>query len=276
MNNENKSNINVPLVIIGLVLIVALVGGWLLYSKSKTPANKTTTGNVSNQNRAQANRPATPNPINSAPIGAQPPNFLGSQNASVTIEEFADFQCGSCAAQYPVLQEIKSIYGGRIKFIYRHYPLTQIHQKAYDASVASEAAGLQGSNKFWEMQNLLFTNQATWVAASDHRKVFEDYAQRIGLDVERFKSDMYGMGAKSRVDADMQRGRALNVSSTPTIYVNGTMIDFSQANNVPGLRQIIDAELAKTQSTTTTPAQTTSGGGSSSSNTTASTNAKTK
>jgi len=179
-------------------------------------------------------------------LGAQPPNLLGSQVSPVTVEEFADFQCGACAATHPKVKEIISTYGSRIKFIFRNYPLQiPAHDKAYDAAVAAEAAGLQG--RFWDMQNLLFTNQQVWTANPEYRKIWEDYAGKIGLDVEKFKNDIAGLNAKARVDADLARGRSLNVSSTPSIYVNGILIQNEQLN-IDSMRQIIDGELEKTKS----------------------------
>ncbi len=246
MSNKNKGYINVPLVIIGLVLIVAVAGGFWFYNKSKTPVVKTSNTN----SKPVANRPAQ-TPIVSSVLGAQPPNLLGSPNASVTVEEFADFQCGACASVHPKMKEIISTYGSRIKFIFRNYPLQiPAHDKAYEAAVAAEAAGLQG--KFWDMQNLLFTNQQVWTANPEYRKIWEEYASKIGLDVEKFKNDMAGLNAKARVDADMARGRALNVSSTPSIYVNGMLIQFEQLN-IDTIRQIIDGELEKSKSNNQTP-----------------------
>ncbi len=247
--NNNNSNSSLPLIIIGLVLITALAGAWWLFNRNTNP-NKTST-NTNSAASMTANR--TPNSV-SNPMGAQPPNLLGSPNASVTVEEFADFQCGACAAVHPRVKELTSLYGSRIKFIFRNYPLAiAAHDKAYNAAVAAEAAGMQGSNKFWEMQNLLFTNQQVWTANPDYRRIWEGYAAQIGLDVERFKNDMAGLSAKSRVDADMQRGRSLNLSSTPTIFVNGQSIPFEQMS-VETMRQIIDAELLKAPATQQTPA----------------------
>jgi protein-disulfide isomerase len=240
MSNGKKNNANssLPLIIIGLVLIAALAGAWWLFNRNTNPT-RTATNTATN---SSANR--TPNAANN-PLGAQPPNLLGSPNATVTVEEFADFQCGACASVHPRMKELTSIYGSRIRFVFRHYPLAiPAHDKAYNAAVATEAAGMQGSNKFWEMQNLLFTNQQVWTANPNYRQLWEGYASQIGLDVERFKSDMAGLNAKARVDADMQRGRSLNISSTPTIFVNGQSVPFEQMT-VETLRQIIDAELLK-------------------------------
>ncbi len=182
----------------------------------------------------------------SAPSGAQPPNQLGASTLPVTVEEFADFQCPTCAVVHTKMKEINSLYSGRIKFIYRNFPLP-MHKNAYDASTAAEAAGLQG--KFWAMQDQLFTNQAAWSNSNEARKLFEEYAVKIGLDTNKFQADMMGLQTKKRVDDDLARGRALGISGTPTIYINGNKLAFEQME-VSQMRQIIDAELAKAGSQT--------------------------
>jgi protein-disulfide isomerase len=249
MKNEPKKNSNnaVPVIIIVLVLVGVVGGAWYLYRQSKEAA-------VSNTNANKATPSRTPASNVPAPVGANPPNMLGSPTATVTVEEFADFQCGSCGATHPVMKEIQSAYGSKIKLVFREFPLT-MHEKAYDAAVAAEAAGMQG--KFWQMQDQLFTNQQAWSSPSaDHKQMWTSYAEKIGLDVQQWQTDISGISAKSRVDQDMQRGKALNVSSTPSIYINGELVPFPEVN-VAGLRRLIDAELQKTQTqssaTTTAP-----------------------
>ncbi len=248
MNNVNKNNSNsssnnsrLPLVIIGLVLLAAIAGGWWFYQNSKATPIKSNV-NSANKKKNDANALDT---YTKAPAGAQPPNMLGSPSASVTIEEFADFQCPTCAQVHSRMKEINALYGSRVKYIYRSFPLTQIHRNGYDAAVAAEAAGMQG--KYWDMQNQLFTNQQAWANAEDGRRYFNEYAQKIGLDVDKFQTDMLGIATKGRVDADMQRGRALNISGTPTIYINGKPLSPEQFD-VTTMRQLIDAELQKSQS----------------------------
>ncbi len=250
-NNETKSGL--PLLIIGGVLLAAIIVGWWMYSSSSSTTTPTRT--TSNSNGAAKPTPQS-TPLTTTVAGAQPPHFKGAQNSPVVIEEFVDFQCGTCAAMGPIFNEITATYGSRIKFIFRNFPLTQMHPNAYDASVAAEAAGMQG--KFWEMQNLLFQNQQRWSTAAGGRTLFESYAETIGLDVEKFKSDISGMTAKQRVDADMQRGRSLNINSTPTILINNRPITPEQMNSV-AMKQIIDGELAKISGggqTQTAPAST--------------------
>lgn len=134
------------------------------------------------------------------------------------------------------------MYGSRIKFIFRNFPL-EMHPKAYDAAVAADAAGLQG--KFWDMQNLLFNNQAAWVADNNYKQMWKGYAEKIGLDVAKWESDMLGIVSKNRVDEDKRRGKAIGITSTPSLFINGVDVPFAQMT-VDGLKALIDAELQKT------------------------------
>ena len=242
MKNEPKKSSGIPVIIIILVFAGVIFGGWWLYSSSKPSVNSNTaTGSP---------RPGASQVPTNAPVGANPPQMLGSPTASVTVEEFADFQCGSCAATHPVLKEVQSTYGSRIKFIFRHFPL-QMHDKAYDAAVAAEAAGMQG--KFWALQDQLFSNQQAWTQNPNFKQMWAEYASKIGLDVPRWENDIIGIAAKNRVDQDLARGRALGVGSTPTVYVNGQSVPYPEMN-VNGMRRIIDAELQKAPASQPQPA----------------------
>lgn len=249
MKKEPKKSSGLPLAIIVGVLILVVVGAYFLYNRPKPP--------TSNVNSNAANRPANVSrtPMTASSLGAVPPNMLGSATATVTIEEFADFQCGACAQVHPVMKELQSIYGSRIRFIFRNYPL-QIagHDKAYDAAVATEAVRMQDPNKFWVMQDNLFVNQTVWSPNPNYRELWAEYVQKIGLDVERFKNDMAGPNAKARVDADLQRGRSLNVDSTPTLLVNGKNIPM-ESINISNLRQVVDQEIQNAMGTSSAPAK---------------------
>lgn len=243
-NGKNGNNNNLPLAIIGLVLVAAILGGWWLYSNSKTDptaANKSNTNSSTNK-KAVDNEAAKKMYDGVSVAGAQPANMLGVPAAAVTIEEFADYQCPTCATVHTKMKEINSLYSGRIKFIYRSFPLTQIHKNAYDAATAAEAAGMQ--NKYWAMQDQLFTNQQAWANSAEARKIFDGYAGKIGLDVAKFQNDMAGTMAKMRVDADLNRGKALAITGTPTVFINGRRLEFEEMD-VNQMRRIIDAELQK-------------------------------
>ncbi len=136
----------------------------------------------------------------------------GSPMAPVTIYEFSDFQCPYCKTAAPALKKIVEESDGKVKLVFKHYPLP-MHPKAREAAKATIAADRQG--KFWEMHDLLFENQAELQRAS-----FTKYAEQLGLDVNRFKADMQSEETERRVEADIKQGRAVGVDSTPSIYVN--------------------------------------------------------
>lgn len=136
----------------------------------------------------------------------------GSPMAQVTIYEFSDFQCPHCKMTAPILKQIVEESNGRVKLVFKQYPLPG-HPKARDAAKATIAAQKQG--KFWEMHDLLFKNQEKLNSAS-----FEDYAKQLGLDVKRFSADMASKETDKKIEADIAEGHAVGVDSTPSIYVN--------------------------------------------------------
>ena len=129
---NNNKNRNFLFVLTGLFLLAVISSGC---------GNNSTNGgrNGANANKAN-NSGANPN-YATAPAGASPAHYKGGAAAKVVIEEFADYQCPTCATLHPTVQQIQAAYGDRVKIIFRNYPLTQIHAKAYDAAVAAEAAG---------------------------------------------------------------------------------------------------------------------------------------
>jgi protein-disulfide isomerase len=229
----------------GNIFLVAcvLVATFIIGGCSSNPS---TTNNATPIKAIQTTKTIPAN----APPGAKPANEIGSPTATVVLEEFADFQCGSCALKHPVLNEIKSMYGSRIRFIFRNYPL-DMHDKSYDAAVAADAAGLQG--KFWDMQNMLFNNQTAWTTDANYKQTWKGYADKIGLDVAKWENDMLGIAAKARVDEDKKRGKAIGITSTPTLFINGVDVPFAQMT-ADGLKKLIDAELQKTTSAATSQA----------------------
>ena len=241
--SEKKSSMG-PILIIGLIAVATVLG---IYVVSQNSGDETETSN-SNQTASNTSNDAARTAYRNAPPGATPANFRGSQNALVVVEEFADFQCPTCMRVHPKVKEAIAPFGNRIKFVFRNFPLTQIHQNAYEAAVSAEAAGFQG--KFWQMQEMIFAGQPTWSGQTPNaRATFKEYAQRIGLNVEQWENDLLGVRAKTRVDADMQRGRALNVQSTPTILINGKAIPFSQMETEQ-IKQLITAELERVEGKT--------------------------
>jgi len=131
-------------------------------------------------------------------------------------------------------------FGPRLRLIFREFPLVPNHVHALAAARSAEAAGLQG--KFWEMHDLLYENQKTWHDAFDARPIFEDYATRIGLNMEKFRSDGTGEAVAQRIFLDGKRGHALGVNGTPTVYMNGREVPF-ESLAPDKLRALINAQL---------------------------------
>ncbi len=162
---------------------------------------------------------AVPTPAKSAAAApAVPPNST-PKPGEVLLVEYSDFQCPSCAVMYPLVRSVHQEFEGRINFVFREFPLRQIHANAERAAWAAEAARQQ--DKFWEMADLLFKNQAAWSVLVDPLPTFEQYARSLGLNPERFRSDFGGFVVRSRVDNDVRMGMQDGVRQTPTIFLNG-------------------------------------------------------
>ena len=215
-----------PIVIIVVVLMAALGVTWMVLRSSRQATN------------ANANANATESGL--IPTGAEPPHVRGNPSAPVTVEEFADFQCGACGVYYPELKKIEIEFGDKLRVVFRERPLVPPHDHALIAAQAAEAAGLQG--RFWEMHDKLYENQTAWSDARDLVPLFVDYAKQIGLDTDRFLKDLNGEVVITRIFQDGKRVHALNVTSTPTFYVNGK--EAKDDNWKPdGLREMIRQAL---------------------------------
>src|SRR2546425_5204512 len=167
-----------PFLIIAAVLAAAVVIAWNLKQSAVEAPVATPTPNASH--------PASPAKV--AEPGADPPHALGDAKAPVTLEEFGDFQCPPCGLLHPVLKMMEHEFGPRLRIIFREFPLVPTHQYVLAAARSAEAAGMQG--KFWEMHDLLYENQKFWSNAFDVRPIFEGYATKIGLDLEKFRRDL--------------------------------------------------------------------------------------
>lgn len=173
---------------------------------------------------------------------ATPTNHtVGSGTAGVTLTEYGDFQCPACGQFYPIVKQIKAKYGDQIKFQFRHFPLTEIHQNGLISSRAAEAAGLQG--KFFEMHDKLYEGQQAWSASSNPSQIFEDYAAQLGLNVDKFRQDMKSSAVNDSVQADRAEAKRLQYSSTPTFEINGQKIE--NPRDLAGFEKLIDDAIAK-------------------------------
>ncbi len=148
----------------------------------------------------------------------------GNKEAKVTLIEYGDFQCPSCAAAYPILKELEEEYSKEVLFVFRHFPLTTIHPNALSAARAAEAASNQG--KFWQMHDQLFETQALWgQLTSNQQATFEGYAEDLGLNMEQFKADYASEAVAERINRDVTSAKQFNATGTPTFILNGEKIE---------------------------------------------------
>lgn len=151
----------------------------------------------------------------------------GNSASALTLVEYSDFQCPACGAYYPLVKQITQEFGEKIHFVYRHFPLQNLHAHAKLAAQAAEAAGLQG--KFWEMHDQLFENQKYWSDAENAESVFIGYAGSLGLDIAQFTKDLNTNEVQERVNADYESGISSGVNGTPTFFLNGTKLENPQS-----------------------------------------------
>ncbi len=165
----------------------------------------------------------------------------GNPNAKVTLVEYADFQCPACAAYHPMVKQLLTDYNGKIYFVYRYFPLTAIHQNAMISSLAAFAAGLQ--SKFWEMHDMLFQTQNSWASSPKARETFIDFAKKLDLDIDKFKTDLESDKGKNFINDTYNKGQAIGVNSTPTFFINGTKIQNPRTYN--DFKSLIENEINK-------------------------------
>jgi protein-disulfide isomerase len=145
-------------------------------------------------------------------------HIQGAETASVTLVEYGDYECPYCGAAFPIVKAIQKRLGKRLRYVFRHFPLTNTHPHAASAAEAAEAAAAQG--KFWEMYELLLRPSARL-----DRPALLGYAERLGLDVARFDNEVAGAVYAGKIERDVREGLSNGVNATPKFYVDGRRID---------------------------------------------------
>jgi protein-disulfide isomerase len=160
---------------------------------------------------------------------------LGPSHAAATLVEYGDFECPNCKQAAPAVKLLLARFAGRVCYVWRHFPLEEVHPHALQAALAAEAAAGQG--KFWPMHDLLFDNQR-------HLKPqqLRGYAQQLELDMRRYDADMADTVYLQRVREDIEGAAASGVRATPTFYLNGVIQDVSF-----GLQHLADNVAAALQ-----------------------------
>ncbi|MFZ1699760.1 MAG: thioredoxin domain-containing protein [Pyrinomonadaceae bacterium] len=220
-----KSEIKIMAVILVIVIVGAFVGA-----------------NYYRGSVQQERQPTTPN---STLIRDDSPT-LGPADAKVTIVEFLDPECESCASFAPTVKKILKDYDGKTRLVVRYMPL---HPNSMRAATFLEAAGEQG--KYWQAQEMLFEKQGEWgtrhgpatgAPPPDIGKLFDGYAQSLGLDLEKVDAAAKENRYAAKLDRDRRDGQSLGVRQTPTFFVNGRqVVRFGETD----LRTMIEEEMKK-------------------------------
>lgn len=206
---------------VGVILAVAIIGGIVWISSNAKSEKKVVENNLTTV--------------------ATDDYIKGNQNAPVTLIEYLDFECEACGAYFPLVQQLAKEFPNDLKIVVRYYPLPG-HKNGLPAALAVEAAARQG--KFFEMHDLLFTEQRNWgEKQTPTPEVFERYAQKLGLDMVKFKKDVNSQEVKDRVERDVKSGTKLGNTGTPSFYLNGEKIQ--NPRSLEDFKTIIQAEILK-------------------------------
>ena len=164
-------------------------------------------------------------------------HVLGSENARIVLVEYADYQCPYCKKAYYTIKEAQEKLGNNLKFVFRNFPLVELHANALKAAVAAEAAAKQ--NKFWEMHDIIFENQKF---LSDNDLI--NYAEQIGLDMNKFEQDFGKSELLDKVQEDYDSGIMNGVEGTPTFFINGEMYNgnWMSSDFIDDLQSILDKQ----------------------------------
>lgn len=203
-----------------VVVILALVGVFILSGNNNKSGNSGKSGGSSKQLTQ---------------------HIEGQGKSGVTLVEYGDYECPFCGQYAPTVEQIATEYNQQIHFQFRNFPLVGVHQNAFAAARAAEAAALQ--DKFWEMNKLLYESQSQWSSASNAPLIFNQYAQQLGLNLTKFKSDYNSIKVNDLINADMAEGNKLSIQGTPTFFLDGKQIQVN--NSVSDFEKLINAEIAK-------------------------------
>ncbi|MBT8252218.1 MAG: DsbA family protein [Nitrosopumilus sp.] len=255
-NKENKvmkkSTFNG--LIISLIVIVGIAAFFAGSYASEFNSNQITEKDLDDaiaklELKILQNQLPTKQPTPIVKISADNDPIIGNPDAPITIIEFSDFQCPFCARFHiqtlPLILE-EYIEQGKVKLVFRDFPIQSIHPNALPASVAAECANEQG--KFREMHDMLFDNQNQWnkLETNDVLSLFSNYASNIQLDQEIFDSCLTSGKYIEEIRKDLDDGRDYGVSGTPGFFVGNEKIGFVElkgAQPFESFKKIIDSQL---------------------------------
>ncbi len=198
---------------VGLVTLVIIIAGVFIFGGQKSVSN------------VQG--------VEQSDLLAGAKHTEGTPSAKVKIVEFGDYQCPACGMAHPIVNQIIEKNKDNVYFVFRNFPLP-VHANAIDAARAAEAAGEQG--KYWGMYDLLYQNQKEWSDLANPSDKFNEYAQKLGLDLKKFDGDL--AGEITTINSDQSLGEKAGVDSTPTFFINGQK--YPGVINMDQFQSIID------------------------------------
>lgn len=159
----------------------------------------------------------------------------GPTKAPLQLVEYGDYQCSYCGEAYPAVRAAQKALGDKLEFVFRNFPLTEVHPHAQQAALAAEAAASQ--HKFWEMHDALYEHQDQLDAQH-----LIGFARQLGLDIEKFNQDMQSPATAGKVESDFESGVRSGVNGTPSFFLNGQKFDGAWQGQ--GLTEFLQSQLA--------------------------------
>ena len=188
-------------------------------SGTTTVARKRTAGKTLLETTGKETAGEYEAPRLAVPVTPERDHIEGAVKAALTLVEYGDYQCPYCGAAYPEVKKVQKKLGSELRFVFRNFPLTNIHEYAMNAAETAEAASAQG--KFWPMHDFLYEHQPTLSNTS----VALGYARTLGLDGQKFEREIAQHLYQKRIKDDFMGGLRSGVNGTPTFYVNGIRHD---------------------------------------------------
>jgi protein-disulfide isomerase len=158
------------------------------------------------------------------PVGAAD-HSAGSPNAPVTLVEYGDFECPHCFRAHPIVVKLQRTLGDKLRFVFRNFPVTQIHEHALEAVQAAESVATHaGEAAYWQMHHAIFEHQQDGPDALDRAHLL-GYAQDAGADAAAVERDLAASAFEAKVKSDFMSGARSGVNGTPTFFINGVRFD---------------------------------------------------
>jgi protein-disulfide isomerase len=229
---SSPSRLQAFLVPIAIIIAGTMISGAVVYS-NKYKANLAGSAGKALPSQKEELPPEDPNKIYE--VSADDDPYIGPKDAKVTLIEFSDFECPFCRKNVATIKELIKTYGGKIKVVFRDFPL-DFHKNAKSAALAAGCAADQG--KFWQYHDKLFENQEKLELES-----LKLYAKELGLNTAEFNKCLDSKKHEAEIEKDIQDGQKVGVSGTPTLFINGRKVEGAQP--IDQFKKIIEEELKK-------------------------------